>query len=163
MVRRAEIEVSSRLAAPAEAVWARVITPAGINDEMRPLMRMTVPRGLGGDFGIEDAKLGERIGRSWVLAFGLIPFDYDDLTLERIEPGRGFLERSTMLTQRLWEHERTIESQGQGACTITDRVAWEPRLPLPGALFRPLIGPFFRHRHARLRRRFGGEPVVPGG
>jgi ligand-binding SRPBCC domain-containing protein len=159
MERRAEIRVGSRLAAPAEAVWARVITPAGINDEMRPLMRMTVPRGLG-DFGIDSVEPGVKIGRSWVLAFGLIPFDYDDLTLVRIEPGRGFLERSTMLSQRLWEHERTIEPEGQGACTIVDRVAWEPRLPLPGALFRPLIGAFFRHRHARLRRRFGGKLIA---
>ena len=160
MKRRAEIKVGSRLAAPAAAVWARVVTPAGVNDEMRPLMRMTVPRGLG-DFGIDKVEPGVKIGRSWVLALGLIPFDYDDLTLERIDPGRGFLERSTMLSQRLWEHERTIEPAGEGACTIVDRVAWEPRLPLPGALLRPLIGAFFRHRHSRLRRRFGGEPITP--
>lgn len=153
----------SRLAAPAQAVWERVITPAGVNDEMRPLMRMTVPRGLD-DFNIEDAELGVPIGRSWVLLFGLVPFDYDDLTLVRVEPGRGFLERSRMLSQRLWEHERTIEPDGEGACIVTDRVAWEPRLPVPGALLAPLIGTFFRHRHSRLRRRFAGEPVAaPGG
>ena len=34
--RRAEITVSSLLAASPERVWARVITPEGINDEMRP-------------------------------------------------------------------------------------------------------------------------------
>ena len=38
--------------------------------------------------------------------------------------------------------------------TVTDRVAWEPRLPLPGRLLRPLFGAFFRHRHRRLRRHF---------
>ncbi len=76
----------------------------------------------------------------------------------RIEPGRGFLERSTMLTQRLWEHERTIEPAGT-ACTLTDRVAWESRLPLPGTWLRPLIQAIFNHRHQRLRRAFegGGE------
>lgn len=153
----------SRLEAPAAPVWERVITPAGVNDEMRPLMRMTVPRGLGGDFGIESVEPGVCIGRSWVLLFGLVPFDYDDLTLVRVEPGRGFLERSRMLSQRLWEHERTIEPDGEGACLVTDRVAWEPRLPLPGALLAPLIGAFFRHRHSRLRRRFGGVAVAPPG
>jgi ligand-binding SRPBCC domain-containing protein len=161
-LRRAQITESSRLAAPADVVWARVVTPAGVNDEMRPLMRMTVPRGLGGDFAIDSVEPGVKIGRSWVLAFGLIPFDYDDLTLERIDPGHGFLERSKMLSQRLWEHERTIEPVGDG-CTITDRIAWEPRLPLPGALFRPLIAFFFRHRHSRLRRRFGGERAAAPG
>ena len=161
-MRRAEISVRSRLSAPAAAVWARVITPAGINDEMRPLLRMTVPAGLG-DFGIESVEPGTRVGRSWILLFGLIPFDYDDLLLERVEPGRGFLERSTMLSQRLWEHERSLEPLGESACLLTDRVAWEPRPPLPGALLAPLIAAFFRHRHSRLRRRFGGAPAAAPG
>ena len=71
----------------------------------------------------------------------MIPVDYDEIGLERIEPGRGFLERSTMLTQRLWEHERTIEAGAEGAVMISDRLAWEPRLPLPGRLLRPLSPP----------------------
>ena len=63
-----------------------------------------------------------------------------------------------MLSQRVWEHERTLEPAG-GGCLITDRVRWEPRLGLPGRPLRPLIGFFFRHRHRRLRRRFGGAPA----
>jgi len=149
MRRRAEITVSSVVAADRERVWARVTDPAGINDEMWPLMRMTIPRGVE-DFGLDDPSPG-RIGRSWVLLFGLVPFDYDDLNLVRVEPGRGFLERSSMLSQRLWEHERTLEPLGEG-CRVTDRVAWEPRLPLPGAWLRPLIRAIFNHRHRRLRR-----------
>ena len=82
--------------------------------------------------------------------------------LERIEPGRGFLERSTMLSQRLWEHERTIEPVAGGGCTIADRVAWEPRLPLPGRLLRPLFAAVFRHRHRRLRRHFGAAEIMLG-
>jgi hypothetical protein len=154
MKRRAEISVSSELAADAERVWARAIDPRGINDELRPLMRMTVPRGLP-DFGLDDPEPGH-IGRSWILLFGLIPFDYDDLNIVRLEPGRGFLERSTMLSQRLWEHERTLEPAGTNRCRITDRVAWEPRLPLPGAWLRPLILTVFEHRHKRLRAVWGG-------
>ncbi|HEU5105536.1 MAG TPA: hypothetical protein VFU11_06815 [Solirubrobacterales bacterium] len=150
MERRAEISVSSELPADAEKVWARAIDPAGINDELRPLMRMTVPRGLA-DFGLDNPEPGH-IGRSWILLFGFIPFDHDDLNIVRLEPGRGFLERSTMLSQRLWEHERTLESIGTDRCQITDRVAWEPRLPLPGAWLRPMILAVFKHRHRRLRR-----------
>jgi hypothetical protein len=151
----AEIRVSSRLSAPPRAVWERIVTPVGINDEMRPFLRMTVPRGLERlDPG--SVRLGEPLGRSWILLFGVIPFDYDDLTLLRLEEGRGFLERSRMLSQRLWEHERTLEPEGEDGCVISDRVRWEPRLGLPGAPLRPVIGAFFRHRHRRLRRRFGG-------
>jgi len=126
----------------------------GINAELGPLMRMTVPRGLE-SLDLDTVQPGP-LGRSWVLLFGLIPIDYDDLVLERIDPGRGFLERSTMLSQRLWEHERTIEPAGEGDCVIADRVAWEPRLPLPGRLLRPMFGAIFRHRHRQLQRHFGG-------
>lgn len=150
----AEIRVASRLDASPDAVWERVITPEGVNDELRPLLRMTIPSGFG-RLDPESIALGEPIGRSWVLLFGLLPFDYDDLTLVRIEPRRGFLERSRMLSQRSWEHERTLEPAG-GGCLISDRVRWQPRLGLPAAPLRPAIGWFFGHRHRRLRRRFGG-------
>jgi hypothetical protein len=155
--RSAEISVASRLDATPDAVWERIVTPEGINDEMRPFMRMTVPRGFE-RLEPERVELGRPLGRSWVLLFCLIPFDYDDLTLVRLEPGRGFLERSRMLSQRRWEHERTLEPLDGGGCLIADRVRWEPRLGLPGAPLRPGIGWFFGHRHRRLRRHFGGEP-----
>jgi hypothetical protein len=98
MQRRAEIRVSSGLPATPEAVWSRAMSAEGINDELGPVFRMTVPRGLE---DLDLAKVGPgRLGRSWILLFGLLPVDYDDLGLERIEQGRGFLERSTMLSHR---------------------------------------------------------------
>ena len=150
--------MTSRLDAPPLAVWERVITEAGINDEMRPILRMRFPPAIRG-LDSRTVELGTPLGRCWLFLFGLVPFDYDELTLVRIEPGRGFLERSRMLSQRLWEHERTLEPSGADGCLITDRVRWQPRRCLPGAPLRPLIGAFFRHRHARLRRRFGGRPL----
>jgi hypothetical protein len=155
--RRAETTTTSLLEADPASVWERAFTPEGINDELAPLMKMTVPRGLEG-FDLDRIEVGEPLGRSWILLGGLIPIDYDDLTLVRLEPGKGFLERSKMLSQRLWEHERTLEPAGIGGCRVTDRVAWEPRLPLPGAMMRPLFAALFRHRHRRLRRHFGGHP-----
>jgi hypothetical protein len=152
-MRRAEIQVSSRLSAVAPEVWSRVMSAEGINDELGPWMRMTVPRGLD-SLDLETVEPGH-LGRSWILLFGLIPFDYDDIGLAEIEQGRRFLERSTMLSQRLWEHERVVEPAGDGACTITDRLAWELRMPLPGGLMRPLVRAIFRHRHRQLRRHFG--------
>jgi hypothetical protein len=153
--RRAEITATSELDAGVETIWARVTDPAGINDEMRPLMRMTVPAGAE-DFGLDDPGPGA-IGRSWLLLLGFLPFDYDDITIVQIEPGRSFLERSSMFSMRLWEHERTLEPLGERRCRITDRVAWEPRLPLPGTWFRPLVRAIFRHRHNRLRLRFAPD------
>jgi hypothetical protein len=157
MERRGEFRIASALAAAPAAVWERAMSAEGINAELGPLLRMTVPRGMESlDLhGLEPGPLG----RSWLLLFGFIPVDYDEIGLARIEPGRGFLERSTMLSMRLWEHERTIEAGEDGGATIADRLAWEPRLPLPGRLPRPLIAALFRHRHRQLRRHFGGAPL----
>lgn len=152
MRRRGEFRVSSVLAAPADRVLARALSAEGINDELGPFLRMTVPPGLD-DLDLTSVRPGP-LGRSWILLFGLLPVDYDEIGLERVD-GRGFLERSTMLSQRLWEHERTIEP-APGGCLVSDRIAWEPRPPLPGGLLRPLFGAVFRHRHRRLRRHFDG-------
>jgi len=156
MARRAEFRIASSLRAERATVWERATSAEGINAELGPVLRMTVPRGLD-SLDLRDLKPG-RLGRSWILLFGLIPFDYDDIGLARIEAERGFLERSTMLTQRLWEHERTLQAGG-GGTVIEDRLVWEPRLPLPGRLLRPLIAAVFRHRHRQLQRHFGGTPL----
>ena len=39
------IERQSIVDAPTERVWARVVTPEGINDELRPWLTMSMPRG----------------------------------------------------------------------------------------------------------------------
>lgn len=152
--RDGAFEVSSRLAAPAADVWARATTAEGINDELMPLVRMTVPRGRR-DFSIADVRPPERLGRSWLLLGGVLPFDWDDIGLERLGPGFAFSERSTMLSQRAWEHDRTVEPLGERACVVTDRVRYEPRVPGIAPLLLPLLRAVFRHRHRRLRRRFG--------
>jgi hypothetical protein len=112
--------------------------------------------------GLGAVRVGERICRSWVLLFGVLPVDYDDITLVRLDPPHGFLERSSMLSQRAWEHERTIEPGADG-CVLTDRVSYEPRLPLPDFLLRGLYRSIFSYRHRRLRRRFGGRPLSATG
>jgi ligand-binding SRPBCC domain-containing protein len=156
MERRAGITLSSRLEATAEEVWARIVTADGVNDELRPWMRMTVPGE--GEFDLDSVEVGTPIGRSWVLLFGLIPVDYDEINLVEIDRGRGFVEQSRMLSQRFWKHVRTLRPDG-GGVVLTDTVSWEPRLPLPGALMRPMFRAIFGHRHRRLRRRFGGVPA----
>ena len=153
--RSHHFSVASRLTAPRAAVWARISTMDGVNDELAPLLRMTYPPSVA-DLNPDNVPIGRRIFRSWLLLFGVVPFDYDDLVLVRVEAERGFLERSSMLSQRLWEHERTLED-APGGCLVTDRIRYEPRLPALGTPLRPLLRRFFLHRHRRLRRRFGGE------
>jgi ligand-binding SRPBCC domain-containing protein len=154
---RGPIVTSSRLDADAETVWARAATFEGINYEFAGLLRMTAPRDVR-EAGLDGVKIGERTCRSWILLLGLIPFDYDDITIVELDPPHGFLERSPMLSNRLWEHRRRIEPAG-GSCVLTDEIRYEPRLPLPHALLRPIYAAVFALRHRRLRKRFGGRPA----
>jgi len=148
-----EVVTASELPASPEEVWARVASLDGINHELGPWMRMTAPRSA--ELTPEGVPLGRRWFRSWILLFGVIPFDYDDLCVERIDPGRGFLERSTMLSARRWEHERTLQPLEEGGTCLTDRVAFVPRLPRTSPAHRVVIAAVFRHRHRRLERFFG--------
>ncbi len=152
VANKIEVTTASELAAPREVVWERVASLEGINDELGPWMRMTALRGA--VLSADAVPIGERWFRSWVLLFGVLPFDYDELCIERMEAPRGFLERSRMLSARLWEHERTLEAPADGRTLVTDRVAFEPRIALAGGLQRRIIGALFRHRHRRLRRFF---------
>lgn len=146
-------EVSSVVAAPAERVWQRISTMAGVNAELGPVFRMTHPRDVDA-LTPDDVVPGERLFRSWVLLFGILPVDYDDLTLLEVRPGVGFQESSSMLSQRRWDHERVLEDV-PGGCRVTDRIAFEPRVAWLAPLYRVILPAMFRHRHRRLRATFG--------
>ena len=148
----ASFEVASIVPAAPAAVWDRVTTFEGVNDELMPLVRMTCPPAMR---RIDPATvpLGRPWFRSWLLLFGFLPFDFDHLRLVAIEPGRGFHEDSTMLSQRRWIHRRTLEPV-PGGTRVVDRIAFEPRIPGSGALLRPVFRAVFRHRHRRLAAYF---------
>ncbi len=137
----------------AAEVWERAIGEEGINDELAPILRMTMPPGLRGKT-IDDVEVGVELGRSWILLGGLVPVDFDDLKLAELGPGMRFLERSKTLTFAVWQHERVVSDEGAG-CRVTDRLSFEFRRPLawiPGsaALARAVVGFLFSHRHRRL-------------
>ncbi|MDX6698683.1 MAG: hypothetical protein QOE65_2080 [Solirubrobacteraceae bacterium] len=148
-----EVARTTELPAPADAVWARVTTPAGVNHELGPWLRMTMPRAARGRT-LEELPLGRPVGRSWVLLLGVLPFDYDRLTLVERGPGRRFLERSPMGSMRFWQHEREVTERGADACAVTDRLTFAPRIPGSGGLVRGIVERLFAHRHRRLRTHF---------
>jgi ligand-binding SRPBCC domain-containing protein len=82
------IERQSVVEAPAEQVWARVVTPEGINDEVRPWMTMSMPRGAE-SLTVDNVPIGTPIGRCWLRLFGVLPFDYDRLCIAELDRGRG--------------------------------------------------------------------------
>ena len=148
------VSLTTRLNAPAGRVWERAATLAGVNEELRPIVRMTAPQALR-DATLADLTPGVPAGRSWLLLGGLLPVDYDDLCLVEIEPPRRFLERSQMLSMRIWQHERAIEPISATACALTDSLAFElrsvpGRVPGAAAVAIRLVRFLFGHRHRRL-------------
>lgn len=160
------LQRSSLLALPAERMWERATTAAGINQELRPILRMTMPRELRG-VRLDDFPVGRPAGRSWILLGGVLPVDFDDLCLVELEAPRRFLERSSTLAFSLWEHERLVEPDEDG-CRVTDRLGFELRRGLravPGvaAIARAIVGALFSHRHRRLRSLAAAGSATGGG
>lgn len=155
-------ELSTQLEAPVVQVWSCVTDFNGINAEMRPLLRMTVPREWT-NLTLEQVRLGERLFRSWLLLFGVLPIDFDDLAIAQVGPGYRFVERSRMLSASLWEHERLVESTTPGTCLVTDRVRFTPRWKPLGFVLGQFVPIFCVHRHRRLRQTFGGKDQHPSG
>ena len=147
-------EVCSELGASAARVWEHATDLRGINAELMPLMRMTSPKGWA-TLSADRVRLGERLFRSWLLLFGVLPIDYDDLTIVELQPGRRFLERSPMMSASVWEHERVVEATSTTTCRVSDRLSYRPRLAPLGFVLGWLVPRVFAHRHRQLRRRFG--------
>ena len=148
---RVSLSFESRLKASPEQAWSWATSVAGILAELRPLARMTVPRGLANIREV-DVQLGQPLARSWILLFGVLPIDRIDLTPVELDVGHRFVEESPMLSMRFWRHERTI-APWPGGSSITDRLTFEPRLG--GPIVKWFIAALFRHRHRVLCRRLG--------
>jgi ligand-binding SRPBCC domain-containing protein len=147
----------SKVNAQCDEVWERTVTPQGINYELFPFMRMTVPKPLKGK-KIHELPLGTTIGRSWFLLFGLMPFDYDDISIAELDHGRRFREKSSMLSIENWEHERTLVQESDG-CQVQDRIRFSLRKPfsyIPGleSNIAKMLHSLFEHRHRRLDKWF---------
>ncbi len=152
--------LTSDLHTPPAALWAHALDPAGINRELAPLARMTFPAGAN-PLLAADGPLGRRLFRSWILLFGLLPVDYDDLTLLRLRPGVEFLEVSPMFSQREWQHHRLLEPL-PGGTRLTDAVRFTPRQARLGPVYRAVFRRAFALRHRNLRRMFGVCAITPG-
>ena len=119
------LEFNTQLKASPPTVWAWITSFDGISKEMAPYMRMSRPEAVSNLASIQFEP-GTRMFRSWIFLFGVIPFDYSDLTLLRLKEGAGFVEQSPMGSMRLWRHERLITPNEDG-CILTDRLTFEPR------------------------------------
>lgn len=158
MGRSIELQLSSQLGAPAGVVWAHASSMAGVNAELSPWVRMTHPHERTTLAELRHDELGSVLFASWLLAFGMLPFDRHSLVLVSVESspdgGGGFVEQSTSWLQRGWRHEREVVARTDGGCTVTDRLVVEPRVGLAAPLVARVVRWLFGRRHRVLRSRF---------
>ncbi|MCX6408219.1 MAG: hypothetical protein NTV28_14995 [Propionibacteriales bacterium] len=152
------VEVASTVPLPREVVWARVASVAGIQHEMMPWLLMSMPRGTE-HLDVHTLPVGQPLGKAWLRLFGVLPVEYDDLTVVELEPGRRFREVSRMLSARRWEHERTLTSVDGGGTQVHDRLTIDPRLRHGAGATRAVVSAIFRHRHRRLARWCAEHPT----
>ncbi len=145
---RYQLAFRTYLPASASTVLAGVLTPAGVNAELHPWLSMRFPAPLPAQ--LQALPLHTRLGRCWLLLFGLIPVDYDDLSFNAIHHD-GFEENSVLFSQRLWTHTRRVTPLPQG-CELSDELRFTPRLPGTGWLSLLIIRQLFNWRHRQLRR-----------
>ena len=105
------------------------------------------------DRSLTEAPVNEKLFNSIVLLFGFIPIDIHHLSFKQILEN-GFRETSSSVLMKHWNHNRRIESFEQG-CLLTDEIIFSTRVPFLDVVMRPIYFIVFKHRHARLKRKFG--------
>jgi ligand-binding SRPBCC domain-containing protein len=123
---------------------------------MRPWMTMSMPRSARG-LTVDTVPLNRPLGRAWIRLFGILPVDFDHLSIVELDPGRYFHEKSTMLSMRHWEHERTLSRIDDTSTRVTDRITLQTRLPGFNRIAATMLRAFFGHRHRRLARHFSAR------
>lgn len=154
MRREIDLTFTSKLSASVERVWAHAVSMDGVNFELSPWVRMSVPRERA-QKTIADAPLEQEAFVSTLCALGVFPFDRHHLTVASMENGRSFSERSWSLLQRSWWHDRSLLGPSPDTCTLTDRLRVVPRVTASAGLVRTIVNRLFEHRHERLCRKFG--------
>lgn len=144
------IDIASELPKPASELWLSVTTPHGVNDELMPFIRMTFPQA---DLRLADAPLDMPLFGSWILLFGVLPFDRHTFVIHEVG-ARHFIETSRSLLQRLWRHERSL-TETEGGTIIRDVVTVTPRFGFAAPITEAVVRAIFRHRHRRLAKRHG--------
>ena len=145
-------EIESVLSGTKRDLSGKVLCMNGVNLELMPFIRMTAPVNWR-ETPIREWPQGSTLFRSVVLLFGIFPVDFHHFKL--INASDDFIEESSSsLINKAWDHRRSITDHSDG-CRIHDQVEYDSRLHFIGGVLKPLYKAVFKHRHRRLRAKYG--------
>ena len=124
----------------------------GVNYELGPFLRMSCPKEWKYK-ALSEWPTGKHLFSSVIFALGFVPIDLHTFFLVETSEN-GFEERSTSFMNSLWAHSRIVEQEGE-YCRVRDNVQFSTRIGVIGILLKPVYQAVFKHRHKRLRARFG--------
>jgi hypothetical protein len=143
------------LSVPADQFLREQFHFEGVNYELNPIVHMTAPSEWKSR-PLTEAPVKQKFFTSVLLLFGFLPIDLHHILFDQILEN-GFRETSHSLSMKHWNHNREVESLEQG-CVVTDELSYATRIPFLGAVLKPVYLFVFNHRHARLRKKYGGTP-----
>jgi len=111
------VDRSSRLEAPAEAVWAAVKTPAAFRTVTRRLMTMPAIAARSDEWREGEVVVG------WVFLFGFFPFSRHHLHVSEVNEVTRTLrsrERGGLITR--WNHDIIVTPLDAATCEYRDRI-----------------------------------------
>jgi len=145
-------KISVKLNVDKEQFISNQLNFYGVNYELMPIVYMTAPAEWKEKL-LHEAPLNKTLFNSIILLFGFIPIDIHCIKLKDILDN-GFKETSNSLLMKHWNHNRKIENAEHG-CIVTDEISFSTRLPFGERILKPVYLLVFKHRHERLKKRFG--------
>lgn len=145
-------KIESKVNGNAEQLYLDLLTMGSVNYELMPVVKMTVPSKWASTH-LKLWPIGTELFSSVILLFGIIPVDLHKFKLSKVNES-GFKECSSTLTNKEWNHSRTIKKLGS-TCLVTDELEIFPRFRFLGGVMAPIYKTIFKHRHKRLYAKYG--------
>jgi len=142
----------SRLSIGASEFVENQLNFDGVNYELAPIVRMTAPSEWKSK-SLRHAPERQSLFNSCILLFGIILVDLHKIKFSQVLEN-GFKETSSSVLMKHWNHTRKVEQCGNG-CEVMDDVSFSTRIPFVAGLVKPIYGFIFKHRHKRLKKKFG--------